>query len=149
MLGLPKRIVCALEAVLDIALHTQKDSVTCAQLTQRQKIAKRYLERILQDLVRADILTGQRGPSGGYHLARERRNISIGDIVRALDDSNEDKKKNTKPTSPLGTQIIAPLCDKLSRERLVSLDEITIESLVKNAKKSGIIKTEAVSDFNI
>lgn len=172
MLGLPKRIVCALEAVVDIALHSQQNCVTCAQLTQRQKIAKRYLERILQDLVRAGILAGQRGPSGGYNLARERRNISVGSIVRALDEQQPSKKKSAAstsaagtsaastsaagtsavlPPSSLGAQIIEPLCKKLAGDRLATLDEITIENLVKKAKKNGIIKTESKtpSDFNI
>jgi Rrf2 family protein len=151
MLFLPKKTLCALEAVLDIALAAQHDSLTCTQLTENQKIAKRYLERILQNLVHAEILTGQRGPSGGYRLARERRNISIGDILRALDDSEENKKKNSLPHSLLGKQIIAPLCGKLSQEMLATLDKITIEELVKNAKKCDIIKTppQVPPDFNI
>ena len=42
------------------------------------------LEQVLQQLVRADILRGVRGPRGGYRLARERRRISLGEVVRVL-----------------------------------------------------------------
>ena len=59
-------------------------SVQSKEITLRQGIPQRYLEQVMQHLVRAGILKGVRGPRGGYLLARERRRISAGDIVRVI-----------------------------------------------------------------
>ena len=78
MFRLPKKMLFAIEAVLDIAYNAVDTPVQSAEITKRQGIPRRYLEQVLQQLVRVDILTGVRGPRGGYRLARERRRITIG-----------------------------------------------------------------------
>ncbi|MFQ5765180.1 MAG: RrF2 family transcriptional regulator, partial [Rhodospirillales bacterium] len=84
MLRLSKKMLFAIEAVLDIAYHAGAEPVQSREITRRQGIPRRYLEQALQHLVRQGILVGVRGPRGGYRLARERRRISIGDIVRVV-----------------------------------------------------------------
>ncbi|MEK9676848.1 MAG: Rrf2 family transcriptional regulator, partial [Rhodospirillaceae bacterium] len=84
MLRLSKKMVFAIEAVVDIAYHSSGLPVQSREITRRQGIPQRYLEQALQQLVRSGILTGTRGPRGGYNLARERRRISVGDIVRIV-----------------------------------------------------------------
>ena len=86
MLRLSKKMWFTIEAVVDIAFHAGGQPVQSHQITRRQGIPKRYLEQALQQLVRAGILTGIRGPQGGYRLARERRRISIGEVVRVVED---------------------------------------------------------------
>ena len=58
--------------------------VQSGEITRRQGIPRRYLEQVLQQLVRDGVLAGVRGPRGGYRLARERRRISLGEIVRVV-----------------------------------------------------------------
>ena len=82
MLRLSKKMMFAIEAVLDIAYHAGAEPVQSREITRRQGIPRRYLEHALQHLVRQQILIGVRGPRGGYKLARERRRITVGDIVR-------------------------------------------------------------------
>ena len=84
MIRLTKKLLFAIEAVLDIAYNGGQAPVRSSEITERQGIPRRYLEPVLQELVRHKILLGIRGPSGGYRLARERRRISLGDIVRTL-----------------------------------------------------------------
>src|ERR1700757_879595 len=84
MIRLTKKLLFAIEAVLDIAYNGGHAPVRSSEITERQGIPRRYLEPVLQELVRHKILLGIRGPSGGYRLARERRRISLGDIVRTL-----------------------------------------------------------------
>ena len=84
MFQLPKKVLFAIEAVLDIAYHTGAEPVQSKDITRRQGIPRRYLEQALQQLVRHGILVGVRGPRGGYRLARERRSITIGIIVRVV-----------------------------------------------------------------
>ena len=84
MLRLTKKLLFAIEAVLDIAYNGGAQPVQSGEITGRQGIPRRYLEQVLQQLVRAGILEGVRGPKGGYRLARERRRISLGEIVRVV-----------------------------------------------------------------
>src|SRR3989442_12165803 len=81
MIRLTKKLLFAIEAVLDIAYNGSAAPVRSAEITEREGIPRRYLEPVLQELVREKILVGIRGPSGGYPLARERPRISLGDIV--------------------------------------------------------------------
>lgn len=146
MIKFSKRARCALEAVLDIALSARPEPICASHLTARQHISKRYLERIMQELVRADILTGHRGPRGGYRLARERRRITLGEIFRALDEMEEKRRA----VSPLGQNIIEPLCAKLNQEMMRRLDAITVEDLTINAENIGLTdKSASRVDFNI
>src|SRR5947209_19928540 len=80
MIRLSKKLLFAIEAVLDIAYNGAGAPVRSSEITEREGIPRRYLEPVLQELVREGVLVGIRGPSGGYRLARERRRISIGDI---------------------------------------------------------------------
>src|SRR5438045_9273723 len=84
MIRLTKKLLFAIEAVLDIAYNGGRAPVRSSEITERQGIPRRYLEPVLQELVRHKSLLGIRGPSGGYRLARERRRISRGDIVRTV-----------------------------------------------------------------
>src|SRR5487761_1307765 len=84
MVRLTKKLLFAIEAVLDIAYNAGTPPVQSGEITRRQGIPRRYLEQVLQQLVRAGILAGVRGPRGGYRLARERRRISVDEIVRVV-----------------------------------------------------------------
>ena len=81
MFKIPKRIIYAIEAVLDIALNSGLEPVRNESIAKRQGIPKRYLEQTLQTLVKSRILVASRGPRGGYRLAKERRKIKISDII--------------------------------------------------------------------
>src|SRR5262249_58637638 len=82
MIRLTKKLLFAIEAVLDIAYNGGQVPVRSSEITEREGIPRRYLEPVLQELVRHKILLGIRGPSGGYRLARERRRISPRGNVR-------------------------------------------------------------------
>src|SRR3546814_11183265 len=84
MLRLSKKLLFAIEAVVDIAYHAGAGPVRSTDISRRQGIPRRYLEQVLQQLVHHGILAGQRGPRGGYRLARERRRIPVGEILRIV-----------------------------------------------------------------
>src|ERR1700749_1114109 len=79
---LPRRSVLAIAAVVDVALHARPMPVAAKSLAARHRLPPRHLETPVLGLVPANILKGVRGPRGGYELARERRKISVGEIVR-------------------------------------------------------------------
>ncbi len=93
MLQLSRKTLLALEAVIDIAFNARPEPVQAKEITARQGVPQRYLEQVMQQLVRAGILKGVRGPRGGYRLARERRRISVGDVVRVAESIEDDEEK--------------------------------------------------------
>lgn len=131
MVPLTRKSLLAIEAVLDVALHSRPDPVQAREITERQKVPQRYLEQIMQTLVRADILRGVRGPRGGYRLARERRRIRIDEIVRVI-SALETPEDQAIVRSEIGKQAVAPLCDQLSDQLMASLNKVTIEDLCKD-----------------
>ena len=139
MLKLSKKALFAIEAVLDIAYHAGSTAVQSREITRRQSIPRRYLEQALQELVRQGILIGVRGPRGGYRLARERRRISVGDIVRVVGDmeSGEDPLQATAG-SELGQKVVYPLWSELHAEVMARLDAVTIDDLCTRANTEGV-----------
>jgi len=154
MLRPSKKMLFAIEAVLDIAYHAGGEPVQSREITRRQGIPRRYLEQTLQQLVRAGILTGVRGPRGGYRLARERRRISVGEIVRVVRAQELPEETGTGeedlPSSPLGRQVIRPMWSDLSDEIMTRLDGISIDELCMRAYQSEIpSEAQAKLDFSI
>jgi Rrf2 family iron-sulfur cluster assembly transcriptional regulator len=145
---LSRRSLLGLAAVVDIAHHSRPTPVAAKALATRHALPPRHLETLLQALVRHNILKGVRGPRGGYELARERRRISAGDIVRAaMTDSNEDE---LSPVSTLVDQVIAPAVDQASQSFLAELDQITVEDLCRDAERKHVFGgTAANIDFAI
>ncbi|MBL4691284.1 MAG: Rrf2 family transcriptional regulator [Rhodospirillales bacterium] len=140
MLRLSKKMLFAIEAVLDIAYHSGPAPVQSREITRRQGIPRRYLEQALQHLVRKDILTGVRGPRGGYRLARERRRISIGDIVRVVSEMEANSYRiEDAPGSALGHEVVRPLWLELQSELLQQLDKLSVDDLCDRADQAGIV----------
>lgn len=65
--------------------NAQRDSLTGAQISEAQQIPRKFLQNILFDLNRAGLAKTQRGAGGGYRLAREPEEITLADIIRAVD----------------------------------------------------------------
>jgi Rrf2 family protein len=151
MIKLSKKMLFAIEAVLDIAYHAGGEPVQSREITRRQGIPRRYLEQTLQHLVRNHILTGVRGPKGGYRLARERRRITVGEIVRVVRDLEAAEDATVElPGSDLGRQVVRPLWNEMREEVMAKLDNLTVDDLCTRAYQGGV-PSEAVKnmDFNI
>lgn len=139
MLRLSKKMLFAIEAVVDIAYNAGNLPVQSSEITARQGIPRRFLEPVLQQLVRAGLLTGVRGPRGGYRLARERRRISLADIVRVVRSLETAEDPIDDPAgAELGHKVVRPLWLELQEEVLQRLEAITIEDLCLRAHKAGI-----------
>jgi Rrf2 family transcriptional regulator, iron-sulfur cluster assembly transcription factor len=151
MLRLSKKLLFAIEAVLDIAYNGGALPVQSSEVTKRHGIPRRYLEQVLQRLVRAGVLAGVRGPRGGYRLARERRRITVGEIVRIVHslDGGEDPLKE-EAGAELGKRVVRPLWMELQEELMKRLDTIAIEDLCLRAHQAGIAGEYASKlDFSI
>ncbi len=173
MMRLSKKTLLALEAVVDVAYNARPDPVQSKEITKRQGIPQRYLEQVMQQLVREGVLKGVRGPRGGYRLARERRRITVGEIVRivgameAADDARDEAKaaarevngaghnsgdatSQTDGKSPLGEQVVRPMWDAFQADMMEKLDAISIEDLCRDAETKDILPaSQADMDFTI
>jgi Rrf2 family protein len=138
MLNFSKKLLYAIEAVADIAYNTGGEPVQSGDITQRQGIPRRYLEPVLQQLVRAGILAGVRGPKGGYRLARERRRITLGDITRVVCAVDEEEEPDVVTKSEIGVKVIQPMWTRLHGDCMARLDQITIEELCRQARSAGV-----------
>ena len=150
MLRLSRKTLLALEAVIDIAFNARPEPVQAKEITARQGVPQRYLEQVMQQLVRAGILKGVRGPKGGYRLARERRRISVGDVVRIAEAIEDDEEEKIRPRSELGLRVVAPLIQNLQDDVMTRLDGISIEDLCQQARAHGVeLAGGSGSDFTI
>jgi Rrf2 family protein len=151
MIRLSKKLLFAIEAVLDIAYNGGVAPVRSSEITARQGIPRRYLEPVLQELVRHNVLIGIRGPSGGYRLARERRRVTVGEIVRTVRalETVEDPIE-AGAGSQLGLEVLRPLWLELQEDTMRRLDALTLEDLCTRAHRAGIAgRAIEASDFSI
>jgi Rrf2 family iron-sulfur cluster assembly transcriptional regulator len=151
MFRLSRKTLFAIEAVLDIAYHASAKPVQSSEITRRQGIPRRYLEQVLQNLVRAGVLTGVRGPSGGYRLARERRRITLADVVQVTNEMESSARPiEENDGSPLGTEVVRPFWRQLSEEYMAQLTETSIQDLCNQAREAGVESEDSVArDYTI
>lgn len=76
----------AVTAMIDLALHSEAGPVALAQISERQGISLSYLEQLFGKLRRHALVESVRGPGGGYHLGRPLTQVSVADIIRAVDE---------------------------------------------------------------
>jgi Rrf2 family iron-sulfur cluster assembly transcriptional regulator len=77
----------AVTAVLDLALHQDEGPVSLAAISERQQISLSYLEQLFAKLRRNDIVSSTRGPGGGYRLSGSVDDVSVSDIILAVDET--------------------------------------------------------------
>lgn len=75
----------ALRALIEIAANADSGALSAEELGRRQDIPRGFLQAILADLRRADILVSQRGQAGGWRMARDPDEVTVADVIRAVD----------------------------------------------------------------
>ncbi|MFV0473856.1 MAG: RrF2 family transcriptional regulator [Pikeienuella sp.] len=146
MLKFSRKTLLAFEAVLDIAYNARPEPVQSKDITRRLGIPQRYLEQVMQQLVREGVLKGVRGPRGGYTLARERRRITVAEIVRIVDEVDDEEEPLS---SPLGAAVARPLWRGAQEAVLSQLENVTMQDLCDEAEQRGVKRADAAPDFAI
>lgn len=146
-----RRDLLAIEAVVYIAYNARVRPVRASALAERQDIPARYLEHTLQQLARGGILKGVRGPRGGYVLARERRRVTVGEVLRVLRERGaQPDRPETECGLRFGQVALASLWSEVARCVDQRLDSVTMEDLCEQVREAGIPPEEAgVQDFTI
>lgn len=115
-----------LRALIDLALYSENETVSIQSIASRQNISDSYLEQLMRKLRSAGLIVSVRGAQGGYKLARPANEISVGDVLRALEGSLEAVTCGGEDNSCQG----ADLCvTKFVWERINSSIRDTVDSI--------------------
>lgn len=128
-----------LRALIDLAQYSGEAPVSITSISARQELSERYLEQLMSMLKKAGLVKSIRGAGGGYVLAKDMAEISVGDVLRALEGSLEPVE--CAGLEPDGGCKAADYCvtkyvwqrlnDSISR----TVDEIRLDQLVEESRK--------------
>jgi Rrf2 family protein len=132
---LSRKGLLAVAAVIDVAVNGRERPVSARKLAARHDLPPRHLEPVLQALVHDGIFRGMRGPRGGYQLSRERKRISVADILRAAESVDEGEA--AMPKSRILAAVVLPAVAEAERSFGALLARLTVEELARRAEALG------------
>lgn len=123
----------ALRVMIDLAKHKEEGYISLKEVAERQEISMKYLEMIVGILNRAGFLMSQRGKSGGYMLAKEAREYTVGAILKLTEGSIApvsclDQERMLCERAADCTTL--PLWKGLNRVIQEYLDSVTLQDLI-------------------
>ena len=126
----------AVTAMIDLALNQDEGPVTLAGISERQKISLSYLEQLFGKLRRHGLVVSVRGPGGGYCMAKPLAEVSVTDIIRAVDEPIDATmcggKANCHDEQPCMTH---QLWTTLTEHMLEYLSSVTLAELVAQQRE--------------
>ena len=129
----------AVTAVLDLAFHEEKGPVSLAAISERQCISLSYLEQLFARLRRNGVVKSTRGPGGGYTLNRDAAEISVSDIIVAVDESCQGAACDDADGCQGDYQCLThDLWNELSNEIRSFLDGISLAEMMANEKVQNV-----------
>lgn len=140
----------AVTAMIDLALREGKGPVTLSAISQRQEISLSYLEQLFGKLRRHEIVESVRGPGGGYTLARRPQDVTVADIIIAVDEPLDATQCGGKENchgadhQHGGRCMTHDLWATLNAKMVEYLDSVSLKDLVdqqrqKNAEESVVV----------
>ena len=126
----------AIKAVLDLTLRGGDGLVPIQDIAVRQAIPQRYLEHVLLALKRGGLLGSKRGASGGYHLTRPPEEISVGDVLRAVEGPHAPLEAHRRTGVRNGdeTYELGELWEEIGRAVSEVVDRVTFGDLAARAR---------------
>jgi Rrf2 family iron-sulfur cluster assembly transcriptional regulator len=138
---LPGRLRTGLRALFDLAFHGSGRQAQVKDIARRQHIPVRYLEEVMQELRKAKLVEAQRGPRGGYALARPADTISVADVFAALAGQAaglDDSRDCTGSMDGAGIDIPSLMCDELAARITITLAQTTLADFIARAESAGV-----------
>lgn len=126
----------AVTAMIDLALRQHGGPVTLSAISQRQNISLSYLEQLFGKLRRHELVDSMRGPGGGYSLAKLARNVTVADIIYAVDEPLDATDCAGKQDCTRGNDgkpgkcMTHELWSTLNRKMVEYLDSVSLQDLV-------------------
>jgi Rrf2 family iron-sulfur cluster assembly transcriptional regulator len=126
----------AVTAMIDLGLRQQHGPVTLAAISQRQRISLSYLEQLFGKLRRHALVESTRGPGGGYTLGRGAADISVADIIYAVDEPLDATQCRGKENCDNDQRCMThDLWANLNRVMVDFLDSVSLHDLVEQQKQ--------------
>lgn len=121
----------AVTAMIDLASRQGDGPVTLAGIAERQKISLSYLEQLFGKLRRHDLVSSVRGPGGGYRLARDMAEITVADVIIAVDEPLDATQCGGKENCHDAHRCMThDLWANLNKRMYAYLDSVTLDALV-------------------
>ncbi|MEF9942473.1 MAG: Rrf2 family transcriptional regulator [Lachnospiraceae bacterium] len=140
-----------LRALIDLAQYSEVEPVPISSIASRQGISERYLEQLMAMLKKAGLIQSIRGAGGGYILAKEIKDISVGDVLRALEGNIEPVEcaafHEGEGCEASGGCVTKYVWQKINDSINQTVDEIMLDQLVKESK--SIMEDNKKSNSNI
>jgi Rrf2 family iron-sulfur cluster assembly transcriptional regulator len=125
----------AVTAMIDLALREHNGPVTLAGISQRQKISLSYLEQLFGKLRRHELVESTRGPGGGYTLGRVAKDITVADIIFAVDEPLDATQCGGKENCLDDQRCMThDLWANLNAKMVEYLDSVSLADLVEQQK---------------
>ena len=126
----------AVTAMIDLALREHAGPVTLAGISGRQSISLSYLEQLFGKLRRHELVESMRGPGGGYSLARRMSDISVADIIHAVDEPLDATQCGGKQNCLDDHRCLThDLWSSLNRHMIDYLDSVSLHDLVSQQRE--------------
>lgn len=127
-----------LRALIDLAQYSEIEPVSISSIAARQGISERYLEQLMTLLKKADLIKSIRGAGGGYVLAKDVNDISVGDVLRALEGSLEPVEcaayREEDSCAAAGGCVTKYVWQKINESINRTVDEISLKQLVEESR---------------
>ncbi|MCF8999149.1 Rrf2 family transcriptional regulator [Acinetobacter nectaris] len=121
----------AVTALLDLALQSPKETITLAEIATRQTISVAYLEQLFAKLKRSGLVSSVRGANGGYHLAKSADDITVLEIIEAVNETVDATRCDHKGNCQNGAMCLThDLWQGLSHHIADYLAKITLADLI-------------------
>jgi len=122
----------AVTAMMDLAIHQEGNPVSLNDIAGHQELSLSYLEQLFARLRKSKLVQGIRGPKGGYQLARSASEITIAEIIMAVDESVDVTQCRGRENCNDGEQCLThELWSNLSQQVYQFLDGMTLAEVVK------------------
>ena len=124
----------AIKAMINIALNTSKRPKTLLEIAKQQGISLSYLEQLFALLRKHNLVSGIRGPGGGYKLSAEPESITIAQIINAINSDVAQKEASERKDEVIWSKFSAKLCNYL--------ETVTLGSLITENNSVDMSETE-------
>jgi Rrf2 family transcriptional regulator, iron-sulfur cluster assembly transcription factor len=129
----------AVTAMMEVALRERSGPVSLAGIGSRQNMSLSYLEQLFSRLRRHGLVESTRGPGGGYTLGRRAEEITVADIIVAVDSDDEETGRTEGATSrQVGESLTGELWGNLNAKMIEYMDGITLYCLVQEQVAKGL-----------
>ena len=131
---LTKRGHYSVKALLDLSLQNRGGLASVNAIAQRQNLPAPYLEKLLIELRRANLVVSVRGAQGGYRLARPAAEISLGEILAAVGETTAPLPRYTPDLEQAEDWVTCSIWQRLHEKMQAAVFSISLEDLYYDAR---------------